>query len=434
MNDATLLPPARLPRRSWHIAFLLGLGVLVNYFDRVNLSVSHEALIASFGISNITFGYLSGAYNWTYAFCQLPIGVLLDRFGVKRIGRISTFIWSLASFSAAISPGIPSLFGARFLLGVGEAPTFPANAKAVGLWFPPRARSFATSIFDAAAKFSSAVGVPLLGIVLLRIGWRLSFALTGVISLLYFVLFWKVYRDPAEDTSLSDAERDALISGASHSEWAQESTAETKSLGFLLGRRKVIGLAIGFGSYNYVFYLLLTWLPSYLSLALHIDLYKSFLYTALPWLVATLCDLIVGGWLVDFLIHRGFNASRVRQIVLICGTAFGLGILGAAKAHDAQHALLWVSVSIGGLSAAAPVGWSIPSLIASRGNVGRVGGILNFSNQLSGIAAPIITGYLFSAFHSFAWAFGAASIYLVIGIAAYIVLLGRIEPESAPAT
>jgi len=434
LNDATLLPPARLPRRSWHIAFLLGLGVLVNYFDRVNLSVSHEALIASFGISNITFGYLSGAYNWTYAFCQLPIGVLLDRFGVKRIGRISTFIWSLASFSAAISPGIPSLFGARFLLGVGEAPTFPANAKAVGLWFPPRARSFATSIFDAAAKFSSAVGVPLLGIVLLRIGWRLSFALTGVISLLYFVLFWKVYRDPAEDTSLSDAERDALISGASHSEWAQESTAETKSLGFLLGRRKVIGLAIGFGSYNYVFYLLLTWLPSYLSLALHIDLYKSFLYTALPWLVATLCDLIVGGWLVDFLIHRGFNASRVRQIVLICGTAFGLGILGAAKAHDAQHALLWISVSIGGLSAAAPVGWSIPSLIASRGNVGRVGGILNFSNQLSGIAAPIITGYLFSAFHSFAWAFGAASIYLVIGIAAYIVLLGRIEPESAPAT
>jgi dipeptide/tripeptide permease len=59
-----------------------------------------------------------------------------------------------------------------------------------------------------------------------------------------------------------------------------------------------------------------------------------------------------------------------------------------------------------------------------------VGGILNFSNQLSGIAAPIITGYLFSATHSFAWAFGAAAIYLAIGITAYIVLLGRIEPES----
>ena len=228
MSEPALQTPARLPRRSWHIAWLLGLGVLVNYFDRVNLSVSHESLIAAFGISNIAFGYLSGAYNWTYAFCQLPIGVLLDRFGVKRIGRVSTFIWSLASFCAAASPGIPSLFGARLLLGVGEAPTFPSNAKAIGLWFPPRARSFATSIFDAAAKFSSAIGVPLLGLILLRIGWRLSFALTGVISILFFLLFWKVYRDPAEDTSLTDAEREALVSGAHQAEWQQESQRRDK--------------------------------------------------------------------------------------------------------------------------------------------------------------------------------------------------------------
>jgi ACS family D-galactonate transporter-like MFS transporter len=426
---------ARLPRRSWQIACLLSLGVLVNYFDRVNLSVSHEALIAAFGISNVTFGYLSGAYNWTNAMCQLPIGVLLDRFGVKRIGRVSTFVWSIASFSAAAATGIPSLFGARFLLGVGEAPTFPANAKAVGLWFPPRARSLATAIFDSSAKFSSAIGVPLLGLLLLRIGWRWSFALTGLISILYFLLFWKMYRDPSEDESLSEADRAAIVWGAQETEWKQETAGQERSLGFLLGRRKVIGLAIGFGSYNYVFYLLLTWLPSYLSLALHVDLYRSFLYTALPWLVATICDLFVGGWLVDALIRRGYDASRVRQTVLICGTAFGLGILGAARAHDAMQALVWISISIGGLSAAAPVGWSIPSLIASRGNVGRVGGILNFSNQLSGIAAPILTGYLFSIFHSFAWAFGAAAIYLTIGIAAYIVLLGRIEPEkeAAPA-
>jgi len=184
LNDVIEQEPTRLPRRSWHIAWLLGLGVLVNYFDRVNLSVSHESLIAAFGISNIAFGYLSGAYNWTYAFCQLPIGVLLDRFGVKRIGRVSTFLWSIASFCAAASPGIPTLFASRLLLGVGEAPTFPANAKAIGLWFPPRARSFATSIFDAAAKFSSALGVPVLGIILLKIGWRWSFALTGLLSLL----------------------------------------------------------------------------------------------------------------------------------------------------------------------------------------------------------------------------------------------------------
>jgi MFS family permease len=424
-----MIESTRLPRRSWQIAWLLGLGVLVNYFDRVNLSVSHESLIAAFGISNIAFGYLSGAYNWTYALCQLPVGVLLDKFGVRRVGRISTFLWSMASFSASIAPGITSLFAARLLLGVGEAPTFPANAKAVGLWFPPKARGFATSIFDAAAKFSSAIGVPLLGMILLRIGWRYSFALTGVVSLLYFALFWKVYSDPADDPSLTDTEKQAIVSATAQPSGDAAAIDEPESLGFLLGKKKVIGLSIGFGSYNYIFYLLLTWLPSYLSLALHIDLFHSFLYTSMPWLVATFADLAVGGWLVDTLIRRGYDASRVRQIILITGTVFGLGILGAAKAHTAQQAILWISVSIGGLSAAAPVGWSIPSLIASRNNVGRVGGILNFSNQLSGIAAPIITGYLFSATHSFAWAFGVAAAYLIIGIGAYIFLLGRIEPE-----
>jgi sugar phosphate permease len=419
--------PARLPRRSWQIAFLLGLGVLVNYFDRVNLSVSHESLIAAFGISNIAFGYLSSAYNWTYALCQLPVGVLLDKFGVRRVGRISTLIWSLASFCASVAPGIPSLFAARFLLGVGEAPTFPANAKAIGLWFPATKRGFATAIFDSAAKFSSVLGVPLLGIILLKIGWRWSFALTGLISLGYFLLFWKVYRDPEEDSSLSAADRLAIAAATRRSDAHNAATGEPESLSYLLGQRKVLGLAIGFGSYNYVFYLLLAWLPSYLTLALHIDAYHSFLYTSLPWLVATFGDLAVGGWLVDSLIRRGYDASRVRQAVLIGGTMFGLGILGAAHAHNATQALIWISISIGGLSAAAPVGWSVPALIASRNNVGRVGGIMNFSNQVSGIAASTITGYLFAA-HQVAWVFGIAGIYLAIGIGAYIFLLGRIEP------
>jgi ACS family D-galactonate transporter-like MFS transporter len=415
--------PSRPPQRRWRIAWLLSLGVLVNYFDRVNLSVSHEALIATFGISNVAFGYLSGAYNWTYAMCQLPIGVLLDRFGIRKIGRVSTFLWSVASFGAAATPGLGGFFGARFLLGVGEAPTFPANAKAIGYWFPAKERSFATSIFDSAAKFAPAIGVPLIGMLLLRVGWRWSFAATGLVSFAYFLLFWRMYRDPKDDPELSQEERRYIADGA---EDEQREMPPPASLGYLLRQKKVLGLALGFGSYNYVFYLLLTWLPSYLSAALHIDLLHSFLYTDVPWLFATVTDL-TGGWLADFLIERGWDASRARKLVLVWGTVFGLGIVGAADAHTATRALVWISISIGGLSAASPVGWSIPSLIAPRGSVGTVGGIVNFSNQLSGIAAPIITGYVVAATKSYAWAFGISAIYLAIGIASYIFLLGRIE-------
>ncbi len=294
-------------------------------------------------------------------------GVLLDRFGVRRVGRISALVWSVASFAAALTPGLPGFFAARLLLGVGEAPTFPANAKAIGAWFPSHERSFATSIFDAAAKFASAIGVPVLGVLLLHVGWRWSFAATGAVSFLHFVMFWLVYREPQDDAGLSQQEL-RLITGESQ---AARAVPEGLSIPIrsLLRHRQVIGLALGFGSYNYIFYLLLTWLPTYLSRALHIDLLHSFLYTGAPWLVATITDLLIGGWLVDALIARGANASKVRQIVLVAGTACGLGILGAAQAHTAARALAWISLSIGGLAAAAPVAWSIPALIAPRNSV-----------------------------------------------------------------
>ncbi len=431
MTPVAIAGAPSVPRRRWGIAVLLGFGVLVNYFDRVNLSVSQEALHNSFGISTVTFGYLLSAYSWTYAALQLPSGLILDRFGVKLVGRIGTLLWSVASFAAAISTGLAGFLGARLLLGVGEAPTFPANSKAVGYWFPTEERSLATAIFDSAAKFAPAIGIPALGLLLLRLGWRWSFAATGFLSLFYFVLFYVFYRNPSEDKSLSAAERDFIRQGGAQPE-DRVRAAKGAPLGYLLRQRKVWGLVLGFASYNYTFYLLLTWLPSYLSSTHHIDLLHSVLYTSLPWLFATLTDILMGGWLVDKLIQRGRNASFVRQAILIGGTTLGLGMVGAAYAQSTTTALVWISLAIGGLAAAAPVAWSVPSLIAPRESVGTLGGIMNFGSQLSAIAAPIATGYIFQATHSFFWAFGAAAAFLAVGIAGYGFLLGRIETIPEP--
>jgi MFS transporter, ACS family, D-galactonate transporter len=432
LNLAPSLPnPSHVPRRRWRIVFLLSFGVLVNFFDRVNLSVSQDALHASFGLSMIAFGFLSSAYSWTYAAMQIPAGILLDRWGVRRVGCISTLLWSVASFGAAISSGIAGFFGARFLLGVGESPTFPANAKAIGYWLPENERSLATAITDAAAKFSTAIGVPFLGLLLLRFGWRWSFAATGLISFFYFLLFYWIYDNPSADKVLSKEERQLMMQGRVQPEGAVSGTRGA-SLGYLLRQPKVYGLGLGWGAYNYCFYLLLTWLPSYLSISLHVDLRHSVLYTSAPWLFATLTDLVVGGWLVDALIRRGCDASRVRQTVLVIGTGFGLGILGAAHARSAVTALIWISISLGGLAAAAPVAWTVPSLIAPRESVGRLGGIVNFCGQLAAVSAPIVTGYVASTTHAFTSAFVAATVILLLGIAGYIFLLSRIEPIPEP--
>jgi MFS family permease len=427
---------------------LLGVGVLVNYGDRVNISVAHDALHSEFGISTVAFGYLLSAFNWTYALAQLPMGVLLDKFGVKQIGRIGSFLWSAATFGASVAPSLGSFFAMRLLLGIGEAPTFPSNAKAIGEWFPRGELSLATAIFDSAAKLGPAIGVPAVGIILIHYGWRWSFAATGLISFLYFLAFCGIYRDPEKDAAVDQnasagrmrkkgadnvfAGRMSLISDHATSAKRAVCTLFTHPangsapLSYLLLHRKIVGLVTGFFGYNYCFYLFLLWLPTYFS-GLKLDPLHSVIYSSVPWLVATLTDLLVGGFLVDHLIRLGRDESRVRLGVLIGGTAVGLAITGPMFTTNPGIALVWITISLAGLSAAAPVGWSIPSLIAPGNSVGKVGSILNTGNQIAGIVAPIITGYIVGGTNSFVRAFAVAALLLVAGIGSYIFLLGRIE-------
>jgi MFS family permease len=156
------------------------------------------------------------------------------------------------------------------------------------------------------------------------------------------------------------------------------------------------------------------------------------MYSSVPWLVATLTDLLIGGFLVDHMVRTGHDESRVRLGVLLGGTAVGLAIIGPMFTTNPAIALVWITISLAGLSAAAPVGWSIPSLIAPGNSVGKVGSILNTGNQIAGIVAPIATGYLVGGTNSFVRAFGVAVLLLVVGITAYLFLLGRIERLPAP--
>jgi MFS family permease len=135
---------------------------------------------------------------------------------------------------------------------------------------------------------------------------------------------------------------------------------------------------------------------------------------------------------VDSLIKHGYDPHRVRQTTVVAGMAFGLAIFGAARAHTAAAALVWISLALGGLAAAAPVAWTIPSLIAPRESVGTLAGAVNLCGQIAAISAPIATGYIVSASHSFAAAFVTATVILLMGIAGYIFLLGRIEPIPEP--
>jgi ACS family D-galactonate transporter-like MFS transporter len=151
-----------------------------------------------------------------------------------------------------------------------------------------------------------------------------------------------------------------------------------------------------------------------------------------PWIVATITDILIGGWLVDYLIKRGNEPTRVRKVLITIGMILGLAVIGAAFTTNPNIAIVWISIALGGLAFAAPIGWSIPGLIAPKGTVGTVGSIMNFFNNVAGIIAPIVAGFVFESTRSFALNFLIAGVILVIGILCYIFLLGRIEQIQAP--
>ncbi len=172
-NGSTLTAHAKhIPSLRWGIGALLGAGVLINDFDRISLSVAAPQLQHEFGLTDGQLGRLFSGFFWSYALLQIPPGMILDRFGVTSVNRISTFFWSATSPATAFASGFGSILGARILLGVAEAPGFPASSKATGYWFPRQERALATSIFDAAAKFSNVIGVPLVALAAVHFGWR----------------------------------------------------------------------------------------------------------------------------------------------------------------------------------------------------------------------------------------------------------------------
>jgi len=428
---AAIPAAGRIPRVRWGIGVLLGAGVLINYFDRINLSVGAPQLQQEFGLTDGELGWLFSGFFWSYALLQIPTGMILDRFGVTSVYRVSAVLWSLASGATAFAGGFGGILAARLVLGVAEGPAFPASAKATGYWFPRGERATATAIFDAAAKFANVIGVPLVALAVVQFGWRWGFIITGFLSFLYFLAFLIVYRDPSKHPRLSPAERDYIRAGGATREGAAQS-GEVAMLGYLLRNRKVWGLTIGFAAYGYSFYLFLTWLPNFLVQSMHMSILKSAGFTAIPWIFATIADLVVGGWLIDYLIARGYDETPVRKTVLVLGMLLGLAVFGATITTDPVWAIVWISVALSGLAAAAPVGWSIPSLIAPRGGTGTISGVMNFLNNMMGVVAPVTTGYIVGATGSFVGAFLTAGIVLVIGIVAYVFILGRLEPIADP--
>ena len=421
-------------RHRWWVGGLLGAGMFVNYIDRVNLSVATPAIMDDFGISAAQMGVVASAFLWTYAMLQMPIGTIIDKIGVPWVNRVGIFLWAIASFLSAAAGGLGLLIAARLLLGVGEAPTVPAGWKAIGQWFPKQERGTATAIFDGCAKISNVIGIPIMAFLVSVFSWHAAFLFTGALSLVYLVAWWFLYRTPkgaVADGKMTAEELDYLRAGDAENE---ENVAEgsLRGVGYLLRRRKTWGLALGYASYTYAYYVLLTWLPGYLKQEFGVNLLQGGLYSMIPWLVAVIAQFLIAGLLMDWWVKRTGQVTKVRRIVLVVSMLAGMAVTGAAYVDTIGAAITFISIGAAGLAVSVPAGSSIVSLIAPEGLTGSLGGIVNFIANLIGIAAPIVTGIVVDRTGSFAGAFIVTGVVLLLGIVSYTVVLGRMDRMAPP--
>ncbi|WP_105980615.1 MFS transporter [Bacillus paralicheniformis] len=411
----------------WYISSLLSSMIILNYFDRVAISVAAPAIQDSFQLTATQLGIVFSIYTYSYTLMQIPVGSLLDKYGVALVTRVGMTVWSFLTIILAFLQGKLLLYIVRFLIGLTSASAFPAASKATALWFPQNERGLANSLFDSAAKFANVIGAPLVAFLVTTFDWRAAFLTIGIINVLFTVFFWMYYEQPDRHKRISKEELHYI---QKHNAVPEEDISERTliALKAMLANRKAWGLMIGFTGYGYTFNLLLTWLPTFFKETYGMDIMSSGLFTAVPWLISTISGIVVGGWLVDFLIQKGHSNTKVYQTIIAIGMSLGFAFLGAVFTHNITIAIICISVGLAGISATAPVGWSISADIAPAGSISLLSSMVNLANNLfGGIIAVSLTGYLVDVTGSFTLSFLVAGFVLLLGLVFYLAVLGDIK-------
>ena len=187
---------ARLPsRRRWFMLSLLLIATIINYIDRVNISIAAPFLAKDLGLDKIEMGLIFSAFAWTYAIALVPAGFIADRFGSRFTYGVSLISWSTVTVCQGLATGFASLFGLRLAVGAMEAPAFPANSRAVTVWFPARERGLASSIYVCGQYLGTALFTGALLWLATTYDWRHVFYSTGALGIVFGVLWLYLYRD-----------------------------------------------------------------------------------------------------------------------------------------------------------------------------------------------------------------------------------------------
>ncbi|QDS91969.1 L-galactonate transporter [Roseimaritima multifibrata] len=390
---------------------LLVTSILVNYIDRGALSVAIPDIETEFSLSPTQKGLLLSVFFWTYALLQMPAGWVVDRYDVKWVYAIGYLIWTIATAMTGFVGGFTALIFARLLLGLGESAAYPAISRLIVENFPERQRGMVNSLIDAGTKIGPAFSILAGGLLVDRYGWRSLFVVLGVGGF-FWLIPWIRYVPSRPHAAASDAtdtkvkDRPSLLQVSLH--------------------RSVLGTSLGMFSLGYVWYFLLTWLPSYLIDVHQLNLKETAVSAALPFL-AMAASSVFWGWAADRLIDRGRSPTFSRKLISLSGLTIAAVLLVATS--QAQSSTACVALLTGACCALGMFTANVWAMTQTMGGpaAGSWTGIQNCIGNMGGVVSPLVAGWSVEQTGSYQTAFYVAAGVMLAGVLSYLFIVGPIK-------
>ena len=409
----------RTSRYRWLICGLLFAATAINYVDRQIIGVLKPTLQHEFAWTESDFADVIFWFQVAYAMGYIGFGKLVDRVGARIGYAASLLLWTAAHVAHACVSSIGGFIAVRFALGLGESGNFPAGLKAIAEWFPQRERAFATGIFNAGTNIGAIVTPLIVPGITLALGWRAAFVVTGSFSLVWLILWLKLYRRPeaiadAGPEELSMINVDARA-GEIKSSWRRllrvpETWAYTAAR-FLI---------------DPIWWMFLFWLPDFFARRYGLDL-KNFGPPLVAVYVISDIGSIAGGWLSSKLIRAGFSVNRARKLTMLLASILVLPVTLAMYADN-----LWLAVAIVGAATAGHQAFSanlytFPSDVFPRQAVGSVVGIGGTAGAIGGMLMSKYAGWVLDSIGSYTPIFMVAGAVYFLALAAIHVLSPRMQ-------
>jgi MFS family permease len=188
----------------WLIWSLTAIFYFYEFILRVSPGIMVNELMQSFAITASSVGILSSFYLYAYAPMQLPVGIIMDRFGIKKVLSIASVICGIGAIIFAISNFYYLAGFGRFLIGAGSSFAFIAMVYVTSYWFDAKKRAFLIGIANSLAMFGASSGVGPLYSIVKKIGWRFTISSFGIFGILLGIFIYFIFKIDRKDQKVEE--------------------------------------------------------------------------------------------------------------------------------------------------------------------------------------------------------------------------------------